>query len=103
MRLVLNSGHGRLLRGIVRLLFGKEAKRRVMWMFGGPNSGKSQFIRRLRSLFGSDEVSWRGVYLPVRERVNPELMTQLVTCEEFNFKQAFSEGTLEVTKLLFEG
>ena len=26
-----------------------------------------------------------------------------MTCEEFNFKHAFAEGTLEVTKLLFEG
>ena len=103
MRLVARAGHGRLLRGIARLLFGKKSKKRVVWVFGNPNSGKSQFIRRLRSILGSDEVSWRGAYLPVKERNRSDLVTQVVTCEEFNFKHAFAEGTLEVTKLLFEG
>ena len=61
------------------------------------------FIRRLRSIFGSDEVDWRGVYLPVKNRCNSLIQTQLVTFEAFSFKHAFSDGNYHVTKMLFEG
>jgi hypothetical protein len=43
------------------------------------------------------------VYLPVRERTNPLIKTQLITCEEFSFKNAFSDANYHVTKMLFEG
>lgn len=51
---------------------------------GSANAGKSIFIRMMRSIFGSDEVDWRGAYLPVRKRNRTDLKTQIVTCEEFN-------------------
>lgn len=48
-------------------------------------------------------MDWRGIYLPVRERSNPLIKTQLITCEEFSFKNAFSDPNYHVTKMLFEG
>ena len=48
-------------------------------------------------------MDWRQEWLPIRKRSNPHLKTQLVTCEEFNFANAFREGNRQVTKLLFEG
>jgi hypothetical protein len=36
-------------------------------------------------------------------RYNPEIKIQLVTCEEFAFKNAFSKENRHVTKMLFEG
>ena len=75
----------------------------VAWIHGVSSSGKSQFIRRLRSIFGSDEVDWRGIYLPVRKTNRPDIKTQIVTCEEFSFANAFKPDSLHVTKLLFEG
>lgn len=98
-----DAGHGRLLRATHNLLFGEKTKRRTVWISGVASSGKSMFIRRLRSIFGSDEVDWRGVYLPVKKRYNGNIKTQLVTCEEFSFKNAFSDANYHVTKMLFEG
>lgn len=66
VRLVSNSGHGQLLRATVNLLFGERTKKRTIWITGMANSGKSMFVRRLRTIFASDEVDWRGVYLPVK-------------------------------------
>lgn len=48
-------------------------------------------------------MDWRGIYLPVRERSNSLIETQLITCEEFSFKNAFSDANYHVTKMLFEG
>jgi len=100
---VNDAGHGRLLRAVHTVLFGERTKRRTVWVSGVASSGKSMFIRRLRSIFGSDEVDWRGVYLPVKKRCNPRIKTQVVTCEEFSFKNAFSDANYHVTKMLFEG
>lgn len=74
-----------------------------MWLTGDANTGKSMFIRRLRQIFATDEVDWRGVYLPVKTKTNPLVKTQLVTCEEFSFKTAFSDNNYHVSKMLFEG
>ena len=41
--------------------------------------------------------------MPVRKTNRPDLITQIVTCEEFSFINAFKADTLHVTKLLFEG
>ena len=43
------------------------------------------------------------MYLPIRKRYNPLIKTQLVTSEEFAFKDAFADSNTHVTKLLFEG
>lgn len=39
----------------------------------------------------------------MRERNNPSVQTQIATCEEFSFKNAFADGNLHVTKTLMEG
>ena len=56
-------------------MFGDRTKERTLWISGVANSGKSMFIRRLRSIFASDEVDWRGVYMPIRERHLPAVKT----------------------------
>ncbi len=48
IRLVNQAGHGRILRSAANLLFGPKTKQRTIWMSGVANSGKSQFIRRIR-------------------------------------------------------
>jgi hypothetical protein len=103
VKLVNDAGHGRLLRAAYTILFGERTKKRTVWATGVASSGKSMFIRRLRSIFASDEVDWRGVYLPVKQRFNENIKTQLVTCEEFSFKTAFSDANYHVTKMLLEG
>jgi ribosome biogenesis GTPase A len=68
-KLINGAGHGRVLRSVYRLLLnrGNDSKRYVCWLYGIANSGKSLFIRRLRKIFASDEVDWRGEYLPVND------------------------------------
>ena len=68
-RLITEAGHARVLRSVYRLLLnrGNDSKRYVCWLYGIANSGKSMFIRRLRKIFASDEVDWRGEYLPVND------------------------------------
>ena len=102
---VNEAKHGLALRQVYRLFFKNrgKTKKHVVWMHGVANSGKSQFIRRLREIFGVDEVDWRGEWLPVRQRSNAHIKTQMVTCEEFNHLNAFSGRGKQVTKLLFEG
>ena len=75
----------------------------VLWLCGKASAGKSYFIRRLRKIFASSEVAWKGEYIPSSNHTRPEIKTQLVTCEEFDFHTAFGPSTLETTKLLFEG
>ena len=49
-------------------------------------------------------MEWRGNYIPVRERHLTESITpQIVSSEEFNFKDAFADGAISTTKLLMEG
>ena len=105
VRKINETGHGKILRSVYRLLFVEKGKtkKHVVWTYGEPNSGKSNFIRKLRKIFGSDEVDWRGAYLPLKERNRPELKTQIVTCEEFSSNNAFKEDCRHVTKQLFEG
>jgi len=103
LKLVTLAGHGKIVREIVRLMFGDRTKERTIWISGVANSGKSMLIRRIREIFASDEVDWRGVYMPIRYRNLPQIKTQLLTCEEFNFKDAFADNNLAVTKLLMEG
>ena len=106
-RLVNGARHGKAVRAVWRLLLDdavhKTAKKSAAWVVGRANSGKSEFIRRLRRLFASAEVDFRGAYLPVRLRNLSKIREQLVTCEEFNNTHGFSKDQLHVTKLLFEG
>ena len=81
----------------------KKMKKHLIWIMGKPDSGKSSFIRRVRKIFGADEVDWRGIYLPVRKRSNPTIKTQVVTCEEFNYVNALNQEGRQTCKLLFEG
>ena len=75
----------------------------MLWLWGQASTGKSYFIRRIREIFASSEVQWKGEYLPDTEVTRPDLKTQLVTCEEFDFHTAFGPSTINTTKLLFEG
>lgn len=75
VRLVDEAGHGHLLRAVVNLIFAERTKKRTIWVTGVANSGKSMFMRRLRTVFASDEVDWRGVYLPVKIRSQPLVKT----------------------------
>ena len=96
---VVEAGHGRVIRSVYRLMFPEvKTKKKVAWIYGEANAGKSKFIRRIRKIFGSDEVDWRGEYLPLKERNRPDLKTQIVTCEEFSIVNAFKPGCLHVTK-----
>ena len=72
-RKINEAGHGKILRSVLRLLFTEKGKtkKHVVWIYGDPNSGKSNFIRKLRSIFSSDEVDWRGSYLPLKVRNKP--------------------------------
>ena len=75
MKLVISAGHGTILREITRLLVGPKTKERTLWISGVANSGKSMFIRFLNMIFASDEVDWRGCYLPIKKRNKEEIMT----------------------------
>ena len=103
LKLVIGAGHGTILREITRLLFGPRTKERTLWISGAANSGKSMFIRCLNQIFASDEVDWRGLYLPISKRTKPEIMRQILSSEEFSFKDAFTESNRAVTKQLMEG
>ena len=94
-----------MLRSVFRLLLhrGTDNKRWVCWITGQANSGKSEFIRRLGQIFASDDVDWKGKYLPVNKTNRPEIQTQLVTCEEFNRSAAFNQQNFSNTKMLFQG
>ena len=72
MRKINDAGHGKILRSVYRLLISDrgKTKKHVVWVYGEANAGKSKFIRRLREIFGSDEVDWRGAYLPVKASYN---------------------------------
>ena len=41
--------------------------------------------------------------MPVKERNMPGIQTQMISSEEFSFKDAFSDSNLAITKLLMEG
>ena len=101
--MIIAAGHGTVLREITRLLFEKKSKTRTLWLCGVANSGKSIFIRLLDLIFASDEVDWRGPYLPITRRNKDKIKTQILSSEEFNFGEAFSDKNLNVTKLLMEG
>lgn len=79
LRAINKVYHARALRSAWRLLIrdmGPDSKCRkikVLWMGGKASSGKSLFIRRLRSIFSGDEVTWRGEYLPTRYANRPDL------------------------------
>ena len=47
VKMVIEAGHGTILRAITRLLFEKQIKTRTLWISGVANSGKSIFIRLL--------------------------------------------------------
>lgn len=105
LKQIIGAGHGRILRSVFRLLIAERGmtKKHVAWIYGEANAGKSNFIRRLRKIFGSDEVDWRGEYLPLKERNRRDLKTQIVTCEEFSATNALKTSCIHVTKMLFEG
>ena len=80
--------HGEALRTIHKVLikYRREGNKvHVIWLWGQASSGKSYLIRRLREIFASVEVAWKGEYLPATKMTRPEIATQLVTCEEFDF------------------
>jgi len=105
LRAIERAHHGCALRSVCRLLIKdwQSTKKHVLWLAGRASTGKSFFIRRLSPILGTKEVAWRGDYLPEQSTSRPELKTQLVTCEEFDFHTAFGPSTIETTKLLFEG
>ena len=66
-RRINGARHGKALRSLWRLIIEKKrTKVHVAWLYGVASSGKSMLVRRLREIFGGDEVDWRGQYLPVR-------------------------------------
>ena len=103
LRLVISAGHGTILREITRLLFGPRTKERTLWISGAANSGKTKFIQRLNEIFASDEVDWKGLYLPVSTRTKPKIERQILSSEEFSFEDAFAKSNRAITKQLMEG
>ena len=85
------------------MLFQKQTKTRTLWISGIANSGKSMFIRLLNQIFASDAVDWKGPYLPISKRNKAGIKTQILSSEEFDFAEAFSDKNRAVTKLLMEG
>jgi len=74
-----------------------------VWLYGLASCGKSEFVRRIRGIFASEEIAFGETYLPVQSRNLPHLKEQLVVCEEFSCHHAFSRRNLNVTKQLLEG
>jgi phage/plasmid-associated DNA primase len=74
-RIISQAHHGRVLRAVYRLFLDTSVidKRHVCWLYGQPNSGKSRFIEAIRKIFSSEEVSWQGSFMPVKERNNADL------------------------------
>lgn len=72
--MIIDAGHGTVLRQITRLLFERASKARTLWISGVANSGKSIFIRLLNQIFASHEVDWRGLYLPIRKKNKEGIM-----------------------------
>ena len=60
--LINDAGHGTIMRSVWRLLLDNKtkSKKHVCWLYGVASSGKTKFIKRLGSIFASDEVDWRG-------------------------------------------
>ena len=103
---IKNANHEEALKATWEIFFSRrpeDGKKHVLWLHGVANAGKSYYIRRLREIFASQEISWKNEYLPATSTTRPELTTQLVTCEEFDYNTAFSPAVAEATKILFEG
>ena len=104
VRRVNRAGHGRALRATCRMLFrARRDKRHLVWIYGPGSSGKTEYILKLHDIFAGDSVVFQGNYLPIQSTTRPDLFKQVVVSHEFNFKNAFKDDCLDITKQLFEG
>ena len=102
---VNEAGHGEILLKFHELFFQrKDPKKRLLWLFGPQNTGKSTFIGMIEEMFATQQFNFKQSYCtmdnPSRDK---NWAVQIFTSHEFDIKSAFTSEHFANLKSLFEG
>jgi hypothetical protein len=97
------AGYRALVEAMARtFVLRQEAKKRAIWFYGAPNSGKTRITSFLSQIFVTQALELaEGKY--TLDSSEHRVATQLVLLDEANFQDLFKPSNLSNTKLFFEG
>ena len=83
-----------ILEAVDRVFFQrKEPKKRLIWVYGEKNSGKSTFVDCLGEIFSTQEFNFKSNYCPMDEAgsyaTKKPWAVQIYTSHEFDVKESF--------------
>ena len=103
IRKVRAANHGGFLEAVVRIWFTRpDPKKRLVWLHGERNSGKSEFIKCLEAIFCFQEFNFNLNYC-VTEPPTQNIRPQIYTSKEFAVAHAFADANFSDLKSMFEG
>ena len=104
---VRKAGHAPIVDAVVRVLFARVVpKKRLVWIAGPRNIGKSSFINMMKEIFVTQEFNFDGPYCcmdPPDKENGKNWAVQLYISPEFDVKQAFVGKHYASMKSIFEG
>ena len=89
LQVLEDAGYALCLVDLVTWLFRRKAvKHNLFWIRGPPNTGKTDFLKRLREIFCCINFNFKQSYVVVSEP-NKDQAPQIVISLEFDVDQAF--------------
>ena len=103
LKVIADAGYGPCLAQLVVWLFRRKAtKRNLFWIRGPPNTGKTDFLKRLKNIFCCVDFNFKQNYVVVSEP-NKDQDPQVVLSLEFDVDQAFMPQNFNNMLTMFEG
>lgn len=68
---IVTAGHEEVLETIRETFFQRlDHKKRLVWLYGSRNTGKSTLIRYLEQIFVSQKFNFKGAYCPIEPKTS---------------------------------
>ena len=106
LEIVKKAGHFDFVETCAKIFFTEEKnpKKRLVWLYGPRNCGKSTFVGLMEEIFSTETFNFKQAYCVMdQDKKGKNWATQLYTSHEFDVKSAFVGEHFAVMKELFEG
>ena len=102
---ISEAGHYKILKAVHEIFFKRQdKKKRLVWLHGPRNTGKSSFIGLIEEIFATQQFNFKQAYCTMDPPPEDKDWTiQIYTSHEFDVKNAFTQDHFANLKTIFEG
>lgn len=105
VKMISEAGHYNILKAVHDIFFKREdKKKRLVWLHGPRNTGKSSFIGLMEDIFATRQFNFKQAYCTMDPPPEDKSWAvQIYTSHEFDVKNAFTQDHFANLKTIFEG